>query len=95
MHDHLIFTELEDPIPIMFWDPLEFILGISLLGFGIISNLWMIGLAAGGLVLFGSKYLKRGSKKGAAQHAMWKAGLQFDPCLTKKFPPSWKKDFVA
>jgi hypothetical protein len=78
----------------MFWDPLEFVLAITLIGFGIISRLWVLGLVAGIGVLYGARYLKRGSKRGAMQHFLWSHGLQMDAPLAKMFKPAWLNDFV-
>lgn len=86
--------DLEAPIPIMFWEPLEFILAICLMGFGIIAHLWVFGLVAGAGVLIGSRYLKRGSKRGAMQHFLWAHGLQADAALVKKFKPAWLNDYI-
>lgn len=91
---HLVPYELEAPVPIMFWDPLEFVLAITLIGFGIIMHLWVIGLASGIGVLYGARYLKRGAKRGAMQHFLWSHGLQMDPALSKMAKPAWLNDFV-
>lgn len=91
---HVIPYDLEEPIPILFWDPLEFTLAITLIGFGIISKLWVMGLLAGGLVLIGSKYLKRGAKRGAMQHFLWARGLNLDSALAARFKPSYHNDFI-
>lgn len=94
-HDsHLLPFDLESPVPIMFWEPLEFILAICLMGFGIISHLWIFGLISGIGVLIGARYLKRGSKRGAMQHFMWAYGLQLDNSLKSRFKPSWLNDFT-
>lgn len=90
---HRVPFDLEAPIPIMFWEPLEFILAITLMGFGIVAHAWMLGCLSGAAVLMGSRYLKRGAKRGAMQHFMWAHGLQLDPALSKKFKPSWLNDF--
>lgn len=78
----------------MFWEPLEFVLALCLMGFGIIANVWLLGLAAGMGVLLGARYLKRGAKRGAMQHFMWAHGLQLDASLTKKFKPAWLNDYI-
>lgn len=91
---HRVPFELEAPTPIMFWDPMEFVTAISLMGFGIISKLWIFGMISGGAVLYGAKYLKRGAKRGTVQHLLWAFGLQLDASLTKKFKPSWLNDFI-
>jgi hypothetical protein len=90
---HQMPFDLEAPIPIMFWDPLEFVLSITLMGFGIIAHAWILGCLGGAAVLMGSRYLKRGAKRGAMQHFMWSHGLQLDSALVKKFKPSWLNDF--
>ena len=91
---HIVPFEIEAPIPIMFWDPLEFVLAICLMGFGIIAHLWLVGVVGGAGVLIGARYLKRGAKRGAMQHFLWAHGLQMDASLTKKFKPSWLNDFI-
>lgn len=90
---HVVPFDLEAPVPIMFWDPLEFVLALVLMGFGIISHLWVFGLVGGAGVLLGSRYLKRGAKKGAMQHFLWAHGLELDAPL-KKFKPAWLNDFT-
>lgn len=91
---HIFPFDLESPIPIMFWEPLEFVLALVLMGFGIIAHLWIFGLLAGGGVLMGSRYLKRGAKRGAMQHFLWAHGLQLDASLKSKFKPAWLNDFT-
>lgn len=91
---HIVPFELESPIPILFWDPLEFVLAITLMGFGVVANLWIFGCIGGAAVLMGARYLKRGSKKGAMQHFLWAHGLQLDVPLTKKFKPAWLNDYI-
>lgn len=91
---HRVPYDLELPAPIMFWEPLEFVLALCLFGFGILTNLWVLGIVLGSGVLFGARYLKRGAKRGAMQHYLWSLGLQMDPALSKRFPPSWSNDYV-
>lgn len=91
---HIVAFDIEAPIPIMFWEPLEFVMALTFMGFGIISNLWILGMLAGTTVLVGSRYLKRGSKRGAMQHYMWSLGLQLDQSLSKLFKPSWINEFI-
>lgn len=91
---HIVPYGLEDPVPIMFWDPLEFVLAISFIGFGIIANVWIFGVGVGIGILFGARYLKRGAKRGAMQHFMWAYGLQLDAQLGKCFKPSWINDYT-
>ena len=92
-NSHVIAFGLESPIPIMFWEPLEFVMALTLMGFGIVTSLWILGMAAGVAVLIGSRYLKRGAKKGAMQHFLWSLGLQLDKPLATRFPPSWTNHF--
>ena len=91
---HLIPSDIEAPTPIMFWDPIEFVMALSLAGFGMIINLWMFGMVSAGAVLIGSRYLKRGAKPGAMQHLIWSLGLNLDKSLKTQFPPAWKRDFT-
>lgn len=89
---HTVPYEIEDPIPIMFWNPMEFILALMFAGFGLVAHLWVIGMLAAAAVLMGSRYLKRGAKRGAMQHFLWRHGLQLDKGLGQ-FPPAWVNDF--
>lgn len=91
---HAFASGIEAPIPIMFWEPMEFVMAISLMGFGIVINLWMFGTVAGMGVLLGSRYLKRGAKPGATQHLLWSLGLLLDQPLKTRFPAPWKRDFT-
>lgn len=91
---HTVPHDLENPIPIMFWDPMEFVMALCFMGFGIVLNLWVLGMGMGAAVLVGSRYLKRGGKRGMMQHLLWAIGLQLDVNLTKRFPPSWVNEFI-
>jgi len=91
---HLVPHQLEHPIPIMFWSPLEFVMAVSLMGFGVVMSLWVVGMGAGVAVLVGARYLKRGNKRGSTQHLLWSLGLQLDPALAKHFTPAWVNEFV-
>lgn len=91
---HKIYKKLEDPIPILFWEPLEFIFALGFFGIGIVFDSVVFGGSGGVLVLWGAKYMRRGAKKGATQHALWGAGIKIDPALTTKFPAPWQKDFM-
>lgn len=92
--EHVIPTDIEKPVPLLFWEPLEFVLSLCLMGFGIIAHLWVLGMASAAAVLIGSRYLKRGAKQGAMQHYLWSLGLQLDKPLSRMFPPAWKNDFT-
>ncbi len=91
---HAIPFDIEKPVPILLWEPLEFIGSIMAIGFGLVLDLIFVGIIAAALVLWGSLRLKRGAKRGAMQHTFWALGLQLDPGLRELFPPSWQNDFV-
>lgn len=91
---HVVPYDLEEPTPIMFWHPMEFVMAMTLLGFGVVTNLWVLGALGAAGVLVGSRYLKRGAKKGAMQHLLWAMGLQLDAPLARTFKASWLNDFV-
>lgn len=91
---HQVPFGIEAPVPIMFLDPLEFVLAIVSLGFGVISGMWVFGVFISGMVIWGSKTLKRGQKTGAMQHMLWAYGLQIDAPLKRSFKPSWINDFI-
>mgnify|MGYP001302874816 CR=1 FL=1 len=92
---HAMPYGIEEPIPIMFLDPIEFIMVITFIGFGILSDLIILGGAGAFIVVALSRYLKRGAKRGAMQHFMWSLGMQIDKNLANRFPPAWKNDFIS
>lgn len=92
---HIVPEKLEDPIPILFWTPMEFTLAISFMGFGLVMNLWFVGMFMGIGVLVGSRYLGRGAKRGNVQHLMWALGLNIDVPLKTQFPPAWDNQFIC
>lgn len=91
---HFFGQDIEAPIPILFWEPLEFIAAICFLGFGMLADIWLFGALGAFIVLIGSKYLKRGAKRGAVQHWLWFIGLQLDTTLKKRFPAAWENEFI-
>ena len=91
---HVIRHKLEDPVPILFWEPLEFIMAFALLGFGLVLGMWIIGMIGCFAVLIGSRYLRRGMKRGAVQHFLWSLGLPADNALQARFPPVWVNDLM-
>ncbi len=90
---HRVAKDLDKPVPILFWDPVEFVIAVSMVGFGVLVNLWVVGGLAGAAVLVLATKLKRGAKPGAVQHWLWAMGLQLDQSLAARFPPSWDNDF--
>mgnify|MGYP006139557089 CR=1 FL=1 len=94
MKSHRIAYDLEEPTPIMFWSPTEFVLAITFVTLGMVGNMVIVGFAMATAVLVGARYLKRGAKRGAMQHCLYALGLQLDNNLAKKFPKSWENDFV-
>lgn len=85
--------EIDAPIPILFWEPLEFITAIALLGIGVALDMLPMGLIGCVVVLRYAKQMRRGAKANAAQHMLWAFGSPFvDPAM-KWFPPAELTDF--
>lgn len=91
---HQIPVGIEKPTPILLWDPLDFVLAILAIGFGLVMDIIFVGIVAAALVLWGSLRMKRGAKAGAMQHALWSLGLQIDARLKVHFPASWANDYM-
>lgn len=87
-------ADIEAPVPILFWEPVEFIVALTLAGFGMLAQMFPLGIVLAASVLVGARYLKRGAKRGAVQHFLWSMGLQLDPGLKSKFPPAWVNEFI-
>lgn len=91
--DRHIPGRADDPIPILFWEPLEFILAVAILGIAIAMNLWVAGGVMAYALLWIMKRLKRGAKRGAAQHALWTTGAIIDRHMTL-FPPAYINELI-
>lgn len=92
--NHTVPQNLDAPVKILFWEPMEFVLAITAVGFGVMLKQLLFGIFLAGLVLWGSKKLKRGSKRGAMPHHIWFGGLELDPAMKAWFPASWRNDFL-
>lgn len=82
------------PTPILFWDPVVFVSAVSFMGFGIVSNLWVLGMAGAAGILVGANKLQRGTKQGAAAHFLWRIGIEIEPELGRSFPRPWQTEFI-
>lgn len=92
--NHRVPSGLDAPIPILFWEPMEFTMAIIALGLGVVMHMMFLGIALAAIVLVVSRRMRRGAKRGAVPHSIWYTGLDVDPALKNWFPPSWKNDFV-
>jgi type IV conjugative transfer system protein TraL len=91
--DRHIPSRADDPVPVLFWEPFEFILAVAAFGLLMILANPLIGLVVSYGVLWAAKRMKRGAKRGAAQHAMWAFGAMADRGM-RYFPPAQVREFV-
>lgn len=80
--------ELESPVPILSWDPIEMIAAVLLVGVGFVVRMELFGFIGAYVLLKVSKKLKSGAKRGQMQHMLWRLGIEADPLLQKKGVPS-------
>jgi TraL protein len=85
----------DNPVPIMFWEPVDFIAGISVLGMGIALKMFVFGVIGCCVTLMIASKLRNGAKRGAAQHWFWYMGLNLDTALKRLKLRSWDSDFIA
>lgn len=85
---------VDEPVPIIFWSAQEFILIMSILGVAIAFNVWGIGFIGSAFAVWGLRKLKRGAKRGAAQHWIWRKGLNLDKALAATAPAPLIVEFV-
>ena len=91
---HIVWQRVDAPVPIMFWEPQEFLLSVVFIGFGIVMNSLLVGVTSAAAVLWITKRLKRGAKAGTVPHVLWSLGLAIDPALALWFPKPWQNDFL-
>ncbi|HEY9017688.1 MAG: hypothetical protein IBX55_11595 [Methyloprofundus sp.] len=95
MNERSVPTRVDNVVPILFWDPVEFVIAVVLFGFSFLAGLLLVGVFLVYFFLKITKRMKRGAKRGAAQHAVWAFGLSIDPTLRKRFPPPYENEFIS
>ncbi len=90
---HKIVEGADEPVPIMFFDPLEFVIVTTLVGAGIVLDFPFTGLILATGIMLVSRKLRQGAKRGAVQHYLWRIGLQLDSALARYFPAPWHNDY--
>ena len=85
----------DNPVPIMFWEPVDFIAGMSIFGMGVALQMFMFGAIGGALTLMVASKLRQGAKRGAAQHWLWYMGMNIDRALNRLKLRAWDSDFIA
>lgn len=91
---HTIPRELDSPSPIFFWEPMEFIMALMFGGMLIAFDQTMAGIIAMICLLKWLPILRRGAKRGAAQHFMWSIGLPVDKALKQLLVSPFHKEFI-
>lgn len=86
---------VDNAVPILFWEPVDFIAGISIFGMGVALKLFLFGAVGCALTLMIASRLRQGAKRGAAQHWLWAMGLNIDSALKRMKLKSWDNDFLC
>lgn len=86
---------VDSPVPILFWEPVDFIAGIAIFGMGVALKLFLFGAVGCVITLMVASKLRQGAKRGAAQHWLWQMGLTIDSALSRTKLKSWNNDFLA
>lgn len=84
----------DNAVPIMFWEPVDFIAGMSIFGMGVALHMFLFGVVGGVVTLMVATKLRQGAKRGAAQHWLWAMGLNIDRALGRMKLRAWDNDFL-
>lgn len=84
----------DNPVPILFWEPVDFIAGMSIFGMGVALHMFLFGALGGAFTLMIASKLRQGAKRGAAQHWLWYMGMTIDRALSRMKLRSWDNDFI-
>lgn len=84
----------DNNVPIMFWEPVDFIAGLSIFGMGVALHLFLFGAIGGVVTLMIASRLRQGAKRGAAQHWLWYMGVDIDAALARMKLKAWHNDFL-
>lgn len=85
----------DNPVPILFWEPVDFIAGLAMFGMGVALHMFLFGLVGGIATLMIASKLRQGAKRGAAQHWLWFMGMNLDRALSRMKLRAWDNDFIA
>lgn len=85
----------DNPVPILFWEPVDFIAGVAVFGMGVAMHLFMFGAVGCVATLLIASRLRKGAKRGAAQHWLWAMGLNIDPGIARMNLRAWNNDFIS
>ena len=85
---------VDNAVPILFWEPVDFIAGISIFGMGVALHLFLFGAVGCMITLIIAGKLRQGAKRGAAQHWLWGMGLNIDAALGRTGLKAWNNDFL-
>lgn len=85
----------DNPVPILFWEPVDFIAGMSIFGMGVALQMFLFGAIGGMATLMIASKLRQGAKRGAAQHWLWFMGLNIDRSLARMKLRAWDNDFCG
>jgi len=85
---------VDNVVPIMFWDPVDFIAALSIFGMGVALKMFLFGVIGAVITLMVASRLRQGAKRGAAQHWLWYMGVSVDRALSRNKLNSWQNDFV-
>ncbi|CAB5514346.1 type IV conjugative transfer system protein TraL [Achromobacter xylosoxidans] len=84
----------DNAVPILFWEPVDFIAGLSIFGMGVALNMFVFGALGCAVTLTIASKLRKGAKRGAAQHWLWAMGLNIDKGLGRMKLKAWDNDFI-
>lgn len=85
----------DNPVPIMFWEPVDFIAALAIFGMGVAMKMFLFGAVASVATLIVASNLRKGAKRGAAQHWLWAMGLNIDKSLARLKVKAWNNDFIS
>lgn len=84
----------DNSVPILFWEPVDFIAGVSVMGMGVALNMFLFGVVGCVVTLMVATKLRKGAKRGAAQHWLWHMGMNIDRAMARMKLKSWNNDFM-
>ena len=91
-NSNYIAKGLDDPVPIFFFDPVDFILILIAFGLGIVIQRLEIGIVLAWGVMKLAKVMRKGAKRGVMNHSLWRIGIISDKNLSRYDP--LKTDFI-
>ena len=86
---------VDSPLPFFAWEMTEVVLAMIFLCVGIVFQQFLAGMIGSIFILYLSRKMRGGRKRGQVQHVIWRLGVgMVDPAMKKYGPPPMRLEYM-